>query len=438
MFAIVDIETTGGHAGANNITEIAIVLHNGHEVEGQFSTLVNPCMPIQKYVQALTGITNAMVADAPKFEQLAENIFNLLKDRVFIAHNVNFDYSFVKHQLAQAGFNLVTHKLCTIRLAKKIFPNLPKYGLGTVCRELNINITDRHRATGDALATAELFGLLVKHDTTGELQKMIKKKANRYLPPHVNIEDVDGLPEVSGIYYFKNKIGKVVYVGKAKNIKKRVVSHFSNNKPSKQKQDFLREIHQISHTVCDSELIASMLESIEIKRLWPAFNKSQKHYEHQYGIFMFEDAMGYIRLGIDKKKKLLQPLLSFSLLTEAHSTLWQWVREHNLHPTLCFLDKSNKSMDGLPPVQEHNALINQIITLAKEEKKTYLIKETGNNYILIEDGRFYGMGKIEERDFAAKKEQLKLMLSPYIENEVIRSMIKTHVQRYPMSVILLD
>ncbi len=438
MFAIVDIETTGGHAGANNITEIAIVLHNGHEVEGKFSTLVNPCMPIQKYVQVLTGITNAMVATAPRFEQLAENIFNLLKDRVFIAHNVNFDYSFVKHELAQAGFELTTHKLCTIRLAKKIFPNLPKYGLGTVCRELNITITDRHRATGDALATAELFGLLVKHDTTGELQKMIKKNANRYLPPHVNIEEVESLPTVPGIYYFKNKIGKVVYVGKAKNIKKRVVSHFSNNKPSKQKQDFLREIHQITHTVCDSELIASVLESIEIKRLWPAFNKSQKHYEHQYGIFMFEDAMGYQRLGIDKKKKLLQPLLSFSLLAEAHCTLWQWVREHNLHPALCFLDKSNKNMDGLPPVAEHNSVIDRILKSAKEEKKTYLIKETGNNYILIEDGHFYGMGKIGDEQFVGQLQLLKSLLLPYPENETIRSMIKTYAARYPMRVILLD
>ena len=123
MFAVVDIETTGGHANANNITEIAIVLHNGHEIEGKFTSLINPCMPIQRYVQGLTGITDAMVATAPKFEELAENIYNLLKDRIFVAHNVNFDYSFVKHQLLQAGFELTTHKLCTIRLTRKIFPD---------------------------------------------------------------------------------------------------------------------------------------------------------------------------------------------------------------------------------------------------------------------------------------------------------------------------
>ena len=126
MFAIVDIETTGGHASANGITEIAIVLHNGKEIEGKYQTLVNPLMPIQKYVQSLTGITDEMVSKAPLFSTVAPQIYNLLKDRVFVAHNVNFDYSFVKHQLQQEGFELDIAKLCTIRLARKIFPGLPK------------------------------------------------------------------------------------------------------------------------------------------------------------------------------------------------------------------------------------------------------------------------------------------------------------------------
>ena len=176
MFAIVDIETTGGQVGGNNITEIAIVLHNGQEVEGKYSTLVNPCRPIQKYVQGLTGITDDMVAVAPKFEMLAENIYNLLKDRVFVAHNVAFDYTYVQQELALAGFILNTKNLCTIKLSKKIFPGLPKYGLGTLCRELNIHVNDRHRAAGDAIATAELFTLLINHDSNGELDKMLKKK----------------------------------------------------------------------------------------------------------------------------------------------------------------------------------------------------------------------------------------------------------------------
>jgi DNA polymerase-3 subunit epsilon len=438
MFAIVDIETTGGHAGANNITEIAIVLHNGQEVEGKFTTLINPCMPIQRYVQGLTGITDAMVAVAPKFEELAENIFNLLKDRVFVAHNVNFDYSFVKHQLAQAGFELTTPKLCTIRLARKVFPNLPKYGLGTVCRELNIVVNDRHRAAGDALATAQLFTLLVQNDTSGELQKMIKKNANRYLPPHVASELVEALPMTSGVYYFHNRLGKIVYVGKAKNIKKRVISHFSNNKPSKQKQEFLREVHNITYTICDSEFVASLLESVEIKRLWPAYNKSQKHYEHQYAIYMFEDAKGYLRLGIDKKRKLLQPLLSFSLMAQAHSTLWKWARDYDIHPALFFLDKKEKTVSDLPDIAVHNSLVQNILDATKAEQRTYLIKEQASNYILVEDGKFYGMGKVEDDSIITEPATLKSVLTQYPENEVIRSMLRAYVERYPKRVTVFS
>ncbi len=437
MFAIVDIETTGGHANANGITEIAIVLHNGKEVEGKFTTLVNPKMPIQRYVQGLTGITDAMVAVAPTFGELADNIFNLLKDRIFVAHNVNFDYSFVKYELAKAGYDLTTHKLCTIRLTRKIFPNLPKYGLGTVCRELNISNDDRHRAAGDALATAELFTMLLQNDTSGELQKMVKKNSNQYLPPHVNSDLVDNLPMAAGIYYFHNKQSKVVYVGKAKNIKKRVVSHFSNNKPNKQKQDFLKDIHNITHTICDSELVAAMLESIEIKRLWPIYNKSQKHYEHQYGIFMFEDAKGYIRLGIDKKRKLLQPLLSFSLMAEAHSTLWKLSKEYNLHPALCFLDKTQKIVTNLPPVAEHNACIQQAIASAKSDKKSFIIKENGCQYILVEDGKFYGMGRVEDDTVAKDVNLLKQKVTAYPENEVLKSMLRMYVERYPKKVMML-
>ncbi len=438
MFAIVDIETTGGHAGANNITEIAIVLHNGYEVEGKYSTLVNPCMPIQKYVQGLTGITDAMVANAPRFEHLADNIYNLLKDRIFVAHNVNFDYSFVKHQLSLAGYELNTHKLCTIRLAKKIFPNLPKYGLGTVCRELNISMNDRHRASGDALATAELFSLLIQHDTSGELDNMVKKNANRYLPPHVSIDILEQMPAKPGVYYFHNKAGKVVYVGKAKNIKKRVISHFSNNKPSKQKQDFMREVHQISFTPCSSEFVASVLESVEIKRLWPAFNKSQKHVEHQFGIFTYEDVKGYLRLGIDKKKKILQPILSFGQYAEAHSTLWKWVNERSLHPALCALDRSKTSFPDLPSVATHNEQIKELITNIRSTKPSFLIQEPDHYYILVLEGRFYGMGHLTTTQITDNANLLQELLTPYAENEVVKSLISNYVEKNPHKLIMLN
>jgi DNA polymerase-3 subunit epsilon len=437
MFAVVDIETTGGHANANNITEIAIVLHNGKEIEGKFTTLVNPCMPIQRYVQGLTGITDAMVAVAPKFDALAENIYNLLKDRIFVAHNVNFDYSFVKHQLAQCGFNLTTHKLCTIRLTRKIFPNLPKYGLGTVCRELKIDLNDRHRAAGDALATAHLFKLLIDNDTSGELKKMIKKNSHQYLPPNLSSDVVEDLPTTSGVYYFINRVGKVIYVGKAKNIKKRVISHFSNNKPSKQKQAFLSGIYNISFKLLDSEFLAALFESIEIKRIWPIYNKSQKHYEHKFGIFMFEDGKGYLRLGIDKTRKLLQPIASFNLLIQAHNTLWQWVKEYDINPALCFLDYTDKVLANLPSIATHNSAIQNIVQVLKSEAKTFFIKEVDNNYILVENGKFYGMGKVTNDYVVTNTNTLKQNLTQYPENIVINRMVKDFIQKYPEKILVI-
>jgi DNA polymerase-3 subunit epsilon len=438
MFAIIDIETTGGHASANGITEIAIVLHNGTEVVGKFQTLVNPLMPIQKYVQALTGITDAMVAKAPLFESVAPQIYNLLKDRVFVAHNVNFDYSFVKHQLQQAGYELDTVKLCTIRLTRKIFPGLPKYGLESLSREFNLTHNNRHRAAGDAEATTQLFEILIKNDTSGELKKMMTRRTvEQYIPPNLATEKIKDLPYSPGVYYFHNTKGKVIYVGKAKNLKKRVTSHFSNNKPSKQKQEFLRNIFDITYQVCGSELMAAIFESVEIKRLWPLYNKSQKFYERSFGIFLFEDAKGYLRLGIDNKRKYLKPLASFHMMADAHRTLWKLVNDFELHPALCYLDKSDKGLKGLPDVDQYNERLRQAVESIKAEQKTYIIRDNASNYILIEEGKFYGMGTIETEMIANDKEEIKSLLTPYPENEVLRSMIRTYAERYPAQVIEL-
>ncbi|MES1225900.1 MAG: 3'-5' exonuclease, partial [Bacteroidota bacterium] len=195
MYAIVDIETTGGHATAHGITEIAIVLHNGKEVEGRFHTMINPQVNIPYYITSLTGITNEMVYDAPVFKQVADKIFNLLQNRIFVAHNVNFDYSFIKHQLEEAGHDLMTRKLCTVRMARKVFPGFKSYSLGNLCRELKINITNRHRAMGDTMATVQLFEMILRNDTAGVVAGMIKgRNKEQYLPPHLPAPEIEQLP----------------------------------------------------------------------------------------------------------------------------------------------------------------------------------------------------------------------------------------------------
>ena len=174
MYAIVDIETTGGHANANGITEIAVILHDGVQEEGRYTTLVQPGYPIPRYVASLTGITDAMVASAPPFGDIADKVFNLLKGRIFVAHNVNFDYSFVKYHLEQAGFDLTEQKLCTVRLSRKVLPGLPSYSLGNLCRSLGIPVEGRHRAIGDAQATSVLFERILAADTEGHIAAMLR------------------------------------------------------------------------------------------------------------------------------------------------------------------------------------------------------------------------------------------------------------------------
>src|SRR5437763_11866043 len=163
MYAIVDIETTGGYASGNSILEIAIAIHDGEKMLSYFETLINPQTPIHRYIQALTGISAPMVSQAPVFEEVAAEIYNLLHDKIFIAHNVNFDYSFIKHQLAQCGYELDCKKLCTVRLGRKVLPGHTSYGLGNLCRSLGIQIQNRHRAGGDTLATVQLFECIVKN-----------------------------------------------------------------------------------------------------------------------------------------------------------------------------------------------------------------------------------------------------------------------------------
>ena len=432
-FAVVDIETTGGFPQQHGITEIAIVLYNGKQVEGKYETLINPHQPIPPFIANMTGISDAMVAVAPSFETVAENIYNLLKDRVFVAHNVNFDFSFVKYHLQMAGLNLQTPKLCTIRLSRKVFPGFRKYGLGHLCRELGIEIENRHRAGGDALATTEVLALALKKNGMPVINEMLKKEhKNQLLPPNLAEDQVKKLPQTPGVYYFHDNKGKVIYVGKAKNLYKRVVSHFTGLDISEKRQNFLRSIHTISHSECPTEFIACLLESVEIKRLWPIYNKSQKRYEQLWGIYLFEDSRGYLRLAIDKKQKYSAPVASFSLLVDAHRTLWKLVKEFELHPVLCFLDQTTAS--ALPDTVTYNQSVKNALDWLESQKQTFLIRDK-NGCVLVEEGKFYGMGQLTDEIDITNIANIKSRLVEYPENEVLRSMIRNFAEKFPGKVV---
>jgi len=447
MYAIVDIETTGGHASANGITEIAICLHNGKKITDRYTTLINPAMEVPVYITALTGITNEMVKVAPPFDEVAPDIYHLLHGKIFVAHNVNFDYSFVRYHLAAAGYDLQCNKLCTVRLGRKIFPGLPSYGLGKVCRHLGIENDSRHRAMGDAEATAKLFLLLLQNDKDDLISKALKQNSKeQVLPPNLPKKNVDNLPQTPGVYYFHDEKGKIIYVGKAKNLKKRVCSHFSGNNPGPQRQEFLRNIYQISHQVCGTELIAFLLEAVEIKRLWPKYNRSLKRFEQAYGIYAFEDQRGYLRLAVDKHRKLMTAIYTCNSLLEGRNMLLQLIERFELCPKLCFIQHNNMPCTGInnsrcaceghETPEEYNKKVNTAIDKLNEVLPTFAIRDTGrtddeHSCILVEKGKFYGMGYISHYFNADNLQQLKTFLTPYPDNDYIKGLVAGYASKFP-------
>ncbi|GAA0563543.1 exonuclease domain-containing protein [Chitinophaga japonensis] len=444
MYAIVDIETTGGHASANAITEIAVFVFNGAEVVEEYHTLVNPGRPIPLYIQSLTGITDEMVAEAPSFETVAPQVYHLLHDKIFVAHNVNFDYSFLQYQLNVCGYELKCRKLCTVRLGRKIVPGLPSYSLGNLCRSLQIPVHQRHRAAGDAAATVRLFALLLQRDTENAIATALSVGSKeQFLPPNLPPEQVKLLPGAPGVYYFHDRKGKVIYVGKARNLRKRVNSHFTGNNPGPQRQEFLRNIYSITYEITGTELMACILESVEIKRLWPVYNYAQKHVEFSYGFYCFEDQEGYLRLAIEKKRKYTTPLYAFKLLVEGHQLLRNLIRRFELCPRLCFLQKGNGACS---PLQEHtchgacekketprlyNGRVQEAIAWLQEQQPSFVILDSGRDAdeqscILMEKGRFYGMGYVPRDIAVTGSHQLKDWLTPYPENEYILNLLRQY------------
>ena len=437
LYAVVDIETTGSFAAANGITEIAIVIHDGNKVLNYYQSLVNPRVPIPYFIQRLTGIDNNMVANAPAFEEIAAQVYELLQDKIFVAHNVNFDYSFVKYHLQNSGFTLDTKKLCTVRLSRKVMPGLNGYSLGKLTQRLGITHGEHHRAGGDALATADLLAMIIEKDSQGVITSMLKgKNSEQYMPPHLPVEQLEELPATPGVYYFYNVAGKPIYIGKAKNIRKRVRSHFSNNKTNRQKQDFLRETHRITYKQCATELMAHILESAEIRRLWPVHNRSQRGYLAQYGLFVYEDMQGYKRFTVEKNKRSYKPIYTFNTIVEGHMRLRALVEEFGLCTRLCNITAGDCSCAGHDQPEQYNSKADSAINWMHKHLPTFALIDKGmddndKSCILVMAGNLYGMGYLTDNQQLDNIETLQKNLEPLQDNDYIRNLVFRHATEYP-------
>ncbi|MCP2028899.1 DNA polymerase-3 subunit epsilon [Flavobacterium sp. HSC-32F16] len=443
-YAIVDIETTGGNASGSRITEIAIIIHDGKNVIDRYETLVNPEKDIPLSIFGLTGINNEMVANAPIFDDISEKVLEMLTDRIFVAHNVNFDYSFVRHQLEQAGFKWTARKLCTVRAARKIKPGLPSYSLGKLCYSLNIPLENQHRAGGDADATAILFSQLLEWDDEGEIAKMVKMTSqDQRLPPNLPPDDFNNLPEKPGVYYFYNQVKKVIYVGKAINLKKRVASHFSGHKINPQRQHFLRDIHGISFEVCATELMALLLECTEIKQLWPTYNRALKRFEAKFGIYEYEARNGYKYLAVGKLSKFQTCIHEFNSLYNAIDLLRDLSEQFKIDQRFCKYSRpeegelpQNNDTKNLPDVLLHNEQVDNAIDFLLTNRPTFAIIDKGRSKderscIWIENGHFHGMGYIPSDISIHDPLEVKNYTEPYKSNQYIEHLIFAYAEKYP-------
>ena len=447
MYAIVDIETTGGHAAANGITEIAIHIHDGERILQHFTTLINPERSIPSFITALTGISNAMLASAPLFSEVAEKIHELLCDNIFVAHNVNFDHSFIYHHLKLHGFELNVKKLCTVRLSRKTFPGMASYSLGKICRDLSINIEDRHRADGDAKATLQLFNKILAEGGKEHIDKMLKRTSSeQWLPVHLEKQKIQSLPPTAGVYYFHDQKGKIIYVGKAINIRKRVSSHFTHNDTGHRRQNFLRLVTDISFKECANELHALILESTEIKKHWPKYNYSQKQVAQKYALYTFEDNCGYKRLAIDKRRKNFPALYCFNMLNEGMVLLRNMSEEFGLNPKLCYIDKTPFGETDLEFTEEpqlYNAKVNNALLSLEKHLPTFALMDTGISAdkklcLLIERGNFWGMGYVSSTMQTSSLQQIKETIEPYADNDFIRNSIYAYAERNPEKKVIFS
>ena len=445
MYSVVDIETTGNGYKGQKITEISVFLFDGEKIIDEFTSLVNPEQAIPYFITNLTGITEAMVRTAPKFYEIAKKIAEITKDAIFVAHNVNFDYNIIRDEFKSLGFDFKRKKLCTVRLSRKIIPGLSSYSLGNICTAEGIEIAARHRAKGDAEATVELFRRLLKRDDNFTINSFLNAKSREAtLPPLLDKQVVDKLPERHGVYYFKNLEKEVIYVGKANNIKQRVISHFYDKK--KKEITMCLETADISYTETGSELIALLHESSEIKHLYPKFNRAQRKAGEAVGLFSYEDQKGIVHLAFNRLKLTPNPLMKFYSMAACRSMLEKVCEVFELCPKYCHLQTNVNACfhyqlqqckgicTGKEAVESYNKRVYEAIKSLGLQTENLVIKESGRNnkeigFALILNGIYQGFGYVDKKIKIEDTDDYQLYLQPQQDNRDVQRILKSYLTK---------
>ncbi len=405
MYAILDIETTGGQFNEEGITEIAIYKFDGHEVVDQFISLVNPEIPIQPFVVKLTGISNAMLQSAPKFFEVAKRIIEITSDCVLVAHNASFDYRILRTEFRRLGYDFQAQTLCTVELAQKLIPEQPSYSLGKLVRALGIPIADRHRATGDAIATVKLFQLLLAKDLEKIIVKeLIKTEIEKGIEPKL-LDLVGNLPSKTGIYYVHNEQGAIIYISRSRNMKKHLNQHFTGD--SRISKKIQAEVFTVSYEETGSELIAQLKEIEEIKINRPVYNKIPRRKKSpQWALSSEIDSNGYSNLVLEKFDVSKQQAAFFSSMQEGNNALSRISLDYNLCRNLNGQHSSAEACENYPEKcdgacigeiksEDYNQRVSKFTNRNIVDQKNLILVDRGRNIqersaIVLEHGIFKG------------------------------------------------
>lgn len=446
MFSIIDIETTGGSSRRDKITEIAIYIHDGEKILDSYHTLINPERPIPYFITNLTGIDDKLVRDAPKFYEVAQKIVEFTNNTVFIAHNAGFDYGFIREEFKSLGFDFKRKKLCTVKLSRKLMPGMGSYSLGKLCKNLNIEINGRHRADGDALATVKLFEMLIARDANNLIKRHFKNNVLSFsIPSHIPNELITPLPEEVGVYYFFDDEDNLIYIGKSKNIRSRVIAHFNNNK-TKKGVEMQQKIKRIDYELTGSELIALLKESEEIKQHLPIYNRAQRRNLFNYGIFADLELDGYIHLKAKKITKNQNPLVTYYSLAEAKESLRKLCDEYELCLKLCSLYPTESSCFyyqikrchgaciGKELPDEYNQRVEAALNKFKFEDQSFIIIDKGrfineNCGVLVRNGKYLGYGYFDSNEAEISEASIDRMILQKADNKDTRQIIRGYLKK---------
>lgn len=428
MYAVLDIETTGGQFNKEGITEIAIYKFDGVEIVDQFISLVNPEIPIQPFVVKLTGINNAMLRQAPKFYEVAKRIIEITQGCVIVAHNAAFDYRVLKLEFDRLGYQFQKSTLCTVELSKVLLPDAKAYSLGKLVRSLGIPIADRHRASGDAMATLKLFKLLLDKDLDKQIVKeQIKNEIHKGISPKL-FDILESLPTTIGIFYVHDTKGNIIYIGKSNNIRKKISQIFTaDTKIAKRIQ---KEVYTITFEETGNELIALLKEREELLHNKPVLNTNQRKSPFLWGVYQEKNTLGFYTLKIHKSDGRKNALQSFKNQKNALIFINDFFNQNEI-----IEEVQNNLLSGNEikyPTLLHNDLFTSLLEKEQAQWQHIIIVLKGRNTseksaIVIENGLFKGYCFFDLNYQILNAEVLSKILIPLVHTKDVLNTIKYYL-----------